>query len=1219
MSSRTESRPTIVVPAVADDVVARIVRASGLSPVTCRVLAARGLVEPADVRAFLEPSLVRDWSPPSVIPGMDDAAEVVAEHVRAGNRILVFGDFDLDGISAAAVAVCGLQRLGADVAAIVPHRFREGYGLTEASLDRALAMKPSLVVTVDCGVSSSREVEMLRAAGVAVVVTDHHEPGDSVPRDVPVANPKLDPTCPSHGLAGAGVALKLIQAVGARMGDMESWKDQAALAMLGTIGDVVPLVGENRALVAYGLSSVRQNPPVGIAALCAVANVDVTSLASDRVAYALAPRLNAAGRMDDPAVALDLLLERDPARAEQLARALDGFNILRQETEADLTAAAMAQAERVLGPDDRVLVLSGDGWHEGVKGIVASRLAHAFGVPTFLFTIIDGEARGSGRSVPSVDLYQAVSAADDLLIRFGGHAAAVGLTMAEERLDEFAARMSGVLSAYDESVFVSRVEVDAEIQLEDASVELVSELDMLSPYGHGNPQPCFVTRRAFMTGRERVGKEANHLRFTAYDGVVSVPAIAFRLRGIDEEVGNDMPVDLVFEVTADEWRGRTRLQLSVREVVPRAVSSEAPAFDLIEDLFAHADEILAREEYAGIEDADSFHTKLAGVTFEGRQTVLGRLSPGDPLRIEREPDNAHDSCACAVFDAAGDQVGFLNRRLSAALAPLIDAGVGYDIEVTDVTGGDDGRSLGLNVLVTRRGSADDAQEDARVRVERRSAFSAMRADERYAELVRAFIGEGTLHPAQVDSLAHLGRGESTLTVMATGRGKSLIFHLHAARIALEQGVASVFVFPLRALVADQAHHLAESFATVGLSVTTVTGESSQAMRDEAFEALRTGSLDVVLTTPEFLDVHAARFARAARIGFLVVDEAHHVGLARAGHRPAYARLGDAVRTLGNPTVLAVTATCGDDAAEVIQAGLGISAVVLDPSVRDNLALEDQRERADKDAYVAALAARGDKVIIYVNSREQSVRIARTIRKRVPEVAARTAFYNGGLARSARHAVEHAFREGSVRVVVATSAFGEGVNIPDIRHVVLYHMPFSSVEFNQMCGRAGRDGALARIHPLFGSKDARLNEMILSSLAPSRDDMASIWRVLKAVADAEGGSIEITNADIATRAKAVAKGFSLDERGVSSAIGVLRDLGLVVSEGSGAYRRIILTPPTGGMKLELESSVRYAEGLDEIGGFRDFREWVLTSDAQSLLARFNRPILPTRDGEGGSPA
>jgi single-stranded-DNA-specific exonuclease len=1176
--------------------------------VAARVLVVRGITSPQDADRFLKPSLDRDWNEPTVIPGMAAAADRVAHAVQGREHILVFGDFDLDGISAAAVVARGLAAMGASVEAVVPHRFKEGYGLSAAAIERAAELKPALVVTVDCGVSSAAEAAILQERGIEVVITDHHEPAEDVPRGVPVADPKLTADCPSRDLAGAGVALKLVQAVGSRLGYRDTWQSLVDLATLGTIADIVPLSGENRALVTAGVASMRRAPRVCISALTAVAGVSPAALSSDSVAYSLAPRLNAAGRMADPQVALDLLLTDDPVRAEELARALDEHNRVRQAVESDLSQAAIALAARTYG-GERALVLAGEGWHEGVKGIVASRMTQLYRVPSFLFSIEEGIARGSGRSVAGVDLFRAVDSCADVLTRFGGHAAAVGLTLPAEDLPRFRERLLQHLDTLPAEQFVVAARVDAEVALDQVSIELGAELQAFEPFGHSNPRPLLAARGVFMNGRQRVGRTADHLKFVAFDGVASVPAIAFRCRDIESLVQHDTAVDMAFEIEVDQWRGRTRAQMIVRDVAEgERPSGQNASAAFIEDLFERADEILAREEYAEIEDAPSFHTKLAGVTFEGRQDVLARLAPGSPLRLVRQPDNPHDENACALFDPRGDQVGYLNRRLAAALSRAVDAGVEYDVEVTEVTGGDDGRSLGVNVLVTRRDAASTAEDEAASRAETRAELGALPAEELEAELVRRFIGDRSLHEAQVRALAELAAGRSTLAVMATGRGKSLIFHLHAARLALRDGAASVFVYPLRALVADQSFHLQEAFASVGLATRTVTGESAQGDRDEAFAALTAGELDAVLTTPEFFHFHAHRFAATERVRFVVVDEAHHVGLARAGHRPAYARLHEALELLGGPEVLAVTATASDDVTSQIRAELSIDAVVLDPTVRDNLAIEDRRGTADKDSYVASLAAAGGKTVIYVNSRERSVQIARMLRKKVPELAFRTAFYNGGLSRSVRNAVERAFRSGDVQVVAATSAFGEGVNISDIRNVVLYHLPFSDVEFNQMSGRGGRDGAVARVHLLYGERDARLNETILSSLAPERDDLAALYRALRTIAEREGEGFEITNAELAERSRVIRRSFSLDERGVSSALGIFRDLGLVTGEGHGAYRRLTLLPST--EKMELTASVRYTEGLDEIEQFQEFRLWALTASADELLHRFNRPILPT---------
>ncbi|MDO8915880.1 MAG: single-stranded-DNA-specific exonuclease RecJ, partial [Coriobacteriia bacterium] len=1170
------------------------------------ILLGRGITDPTQVRRFLHPDLATDWRAPSSIPGMVDAASVVAAAIGEGMRIAVFGDFDADGITATALLTLGLRALGAEVAPLLPHRLNDGYGLGPSSVARLIEDAPGLVVTVDCGIASAREVAELQRAGIGVVVTDHHEPADDVPTGVPVADPKL-PGAPFPGLAGAGVALKLLQAVGEARGRSDLWLDYTDIAAIGTVADVVPLLDENRALVAHGVARMLRDPRPGIAALARVAGIGAGALDAERIAFGLAPRINAAGRMADPSDALELLLAQDAAVADEVALRLDEYNRARQSVEAELLAIALDQASVVLRPGDRALVLAGEGWHEGVKGIVAGRMAVRFGVPTLLFAVKDGVAHGSGRSSGRVDLHAAVASCAHLVTRFGGHAAAVGVTLPVEDLPAFTDHLKEALATLPSDAFEPVLALDAEIPLAGITREMVAEFAALAPFGHDNPRPLVATRGVFMNGRRRVGADGCHLKFEAYDGLTSIPAIAFRCPEVGRAAGTESAVDLAFHVEVDEWHGRDRLQLQVRDLVVHDVPLDSPAAELVDGLFADADRILARGDYEGIADAESFHTKLAGVTFEGRQDVVARLTAGAPLRLQREPENPYDTCACAVFDPLGDQVGFLNRRLAAVLAPAIDEGAVYDVSVSEVTGGENGESLGVNVLVVKRVSEDGiASED---RSARRAELAALPLEALDAELVRHLIGERKLHSAQARSLAHLGGGRSCLTVMATGRGKSLIFHVHAARIALTQHRASVFVYPLRALVADQAFHVTESFARLGLSVGVITGETALATRDEVFASLGDGLIDVLMTTPEFLQRHADRFAGTGRVGFVVIDEAHHVGLARAGHRPAYSRLEDVLETLGRPTVFACTATAGDDVAGVIRSTLGIEETVLDPSVRDNLSVADRRGSGDKVVQLAALAARGDKTIVYVNSREQSIRLASKIREASAAMQHRTAFYNGGMARPARHAVERAFREGAITAVVATSAFGEGVNIPDVRHVVLFHVPFNRVEFNQMCGRCGRDGAPATVHLLFGERDARLNELIIESTAPDADDLRALYAVVRDRSAASGdGWVEATNADLAEDVRLRRPKTRLSDKGVSTGVGVFRELGLVTGEGLGGYRRLRLEPAPEA-KVDLASSVRYGEGLEEARDFSEFRTWVITSPADDLLHAFNRPILP----------
>ena len=448
--------------------------------------------------------------------------------------------------------------------------------------------------------------------------------------------------------------------------------------------------------------------------------------------------------------------------------------------------------------------------------------------------------------------------------------------------------------------------------------------------------------------------------------------------------------------------------------------------------------------------------------------------------------------------------------------------------------------------------------------------------------------------------------------MGTGRGKSLIFHVHAAREAVLRGRASIFVYPLRALVADQAYHLSSTMAALGIGVGVLTGETVEAARDDVFAGLASGRTGIVLTTPEFLSIHCDRFARSGRIGFVVIDEAHHAGLAKGGDRSAYLDMPDILKALGDPVVLAATATATAPVVAELARVLPITRTVVDETVRENLQLEDDRDLASRENRLVSIVATGEKTVIYVNSRDQSVALAKTLRKRVPDCATCIAFYNAGLARSDRRRVEEAFRDGSLSCIVSTSAFGEGVNLPDIRHVVLYHMPFGAIEFNQMSGRAGRDGQPAVIHLLYSSRDARINERLLDCYAPERDELVTLYRALQTMWRSNRGktgddSFSASDIDIAQMCLAIDARTPVDERSVASGLGIFEELGFCRVSGFDDTRRIAMAENPG--RVQLSRSIRYLEGLRSRMEFSAFRSWALDSCASDMLAKVNRPIVP----------
>lgn len=1090
----------------------RLASALGVAPLVARIMVAHGIGGVEEGRLFLTPSLERDWADPLIIPGMAEVAARVERAVRDGEVIAVFGDFDVDGITSTCLLTEALRQLGACVHPFIPHRFEEGYGLTAQALDRVVeACEPSLVITVDNGIAARDEVVALASRGIDIVVTDHHEPSDLVPVGIPVTDPKMVDESPSRELAGAGVALKLVQILGERLGQPQLWRSYTEVAALGTVSDMMCLTPENRALVADGIAHMRATARPGYIALAAVTRTDLSTITADALSFSLIPRLNAAGRMADPTLALDLLLARDAVEAGRLAAALEEINQQRRAIEAELTGQAEELAERTYD-GSRAIVVGGEGWHEGVKGIVASRLVNRYHVPALLFSIEDGVARGSGRSVGSVNLFEAVEKCSDLLIRFGGHAGAVGVTCAVENLDALRDRLNAVLADLPAEDFEDRGEIAATVGLDELDIETIRQIGMLEPFGQGNRVPLLAVRGVTMCERAVVGKTGDHMRFIATDGAASVPAIMFRAPEVEQLVNCDTVVDLVFEAVAECWQGRVKPKLMVKDILCR--SCEEP------------------------------------------------VSAGEAL--------------VRVGERAGEGDHASKPTCARPCATSVDA-------------------------------------------DRRAALARLPYEQLTRNLIHTFIGSAEPHRAQMEALDALKERRGVLAVMGTGRGKSLIFHVHAVREAILNGSASIFVYPLRALVTDQAYHLQETLASLGVRVGVLTGDTPTVARDRAFSLLGAGKLDIVLTTPEFLSIHRARFAASRRIGFVVVDEAHHVAGAKGGDRTAYLDMPQILHDLLDPTVLAVTATASAEVAAEIRRLLPVDAQVVDAAVRENLELDDGRDLSSRENRLVSIVATGQKSVVYVNSRDQAQALCRTLRRRVPELGARIAFYHAGLTRPERASVEAAFRDGELACIVSTSAFGEGVNVPDIRHVVLYHMPFGDIEFNQMSGRAGRDGAPASIHLLYSGRDARINERLLDAAAPDRRELVTLYRALQTMwrrhrGGAPTGPLPASDLDIAQMCLAVDARTPVDERAVPSGLAIFEELGFAHVAGDDDVRAIEMVENPG--HVDLNRSILYLEGLHARREFSAFRDWALSASAHDMLTRINRPITP-QVHEGGA--
>ncbi len=561
--------------------VAATAAALDVPPVIARLLCQRGLDDPESARRFLAPSLDH-LHDPFLLAGMREAVDRLAGAIARRERIVVHGDYDVDGVTSTILVRRAIELLGGDVDHFVPDRLRDGYGLQPESIERLHAAGARVVVSVDCGIRADQAARRARALGVDLIITDHHEPDAALPDALAVINPKrLDCAYPEKTLAGVGVALKLVQALlGASGRGAKLLPHFVKIAAIGTLSDVVPLTGENRVIAHHGLASLSAGPhAAGLAALLEESGLLGKRVDGFHVGFVLGPRVNAAGRMHSADLALDLLLIRgqDEAartRARALARRLSEENAKRQEHE----AAILAGARRVVEHDlevgaHNVLVVADTGWHRGVVGIVASKLVETYHKPSLVLSIEDGLAHGSARSIPAFDMLGALESCADLLLRFGGHRLAAGVTLEAQRVGELRRRLAAwAAERLSPDDLIPRLAIHAPLALREISPEVLDGLTRLGPFGPANPKPVFRAGPVALMGTPRTIKE-RHLKLLFRQDGRTLPAMAWRAadRGAYLTANRDA-LELAYSVEAGEYQGVPTVELTVADVrVPAGV------------------------------------------------------------------------------------------------------------------------------------------------------------------------------------------------------------------------------------------------------------------------------------------------------------------------------------------------------------------------------------------------------------------------------------------------------------------------------------------------------------------------------------------------------------------------------------------------------------------------------------------------------------------------
>ncbi|HOT96255.1 MAG TPA: single-stranded-DNA-specific exonuclease RecJ [bacterium] len=554
---------------VSTEEISKLSQSLRIPPIIARMLLCRGISGSTAAQRFFEPSLDLLYDP-FLLHDMQRAVDRLRKAILSDEKILIYGDYDVDGITSVSFLYLILKELGAEVSYYIPDRQSEGYGLSINGIEEARQFGTNLIITVDCGITGHVEIDAAHALGIDVIVCDHHEPGETLPNAYAVIDPKLEnSTYPFRELAGVGVTYKLCQGLLLRMEiDLSILENYLELVAIGTAADIVPLVDENRVFVKEGIERLNESENIGIRALLQVAGLGGKEISTGHIVFIIAPRINAVGRMGDAQRAVKLLTTADPDEAMEIANILEQENRHRKNVDEETYSQALTIAEEQYAQGSaRSLILHQRGWHPGVIGIVASRVVERFYRPTVLISVDNGVGKGSARSIEGFDLHDALKQCEDLLIGFGGHKYAAGLSIAEEQIPAFHERFEKVAaSRLQAEQLIPKLTIDAELRLYEIDALFLKLLRMFAPFGPLNTRPVFMSRNLQVFGTPTI-VGGNHLKFKVRDGGAAFEVIGFNMGGMLSRIQQtERALDLVYVIEENEYNGRKTIQLRAKDL-----------------------------------------------------------------------------------------------------------------------------------------------------------------------------------------------------------------------------------------------------------------------------------------------------------------------------------------------------------------------------------------------------------------------------------------------------------------------------------------------------------------------------------------------------------------------------------------------------------------------------------------------------------------------------
>lgn len=1074
-----------------DQIAARKIAAKlGLSMITAQILVNRGITTVEEAQEFFQLDLDHLLDP-FLLHDMEIAINRLVQGFQKGERMVIFGDYDVDGITGTSTLYRVFKKVGANVDYYIPDR-SEGYGLNEDAVRRLAQSGYTLILTVDNGISCLKEVEVANAVGIDVIITDHHEPPEKVPNAVAVINPKLE-CCqyPFPELAGVGVGFKLCQALAQRLNSPALANyvlEQLDLVTLGTIADIVPLVKENRVIAANGLKMIEKTKNPGLRELIKVSGLQDRTISAGHIGFGLGPRINAIGRIDNPILGVELFTTDNREYATELAEKMDQANRKRQMIEEKIMNQAVEMIEAGGLNQSHGIVLASPDWSAGVIGIVASKLVERYYRPTILIAIQeDGIGKGSARGIRGIHLYDALNFCGEYLNGYGGHEMAAGLSVNADQIDVF----RQAFQKYAEKVLTSNdlvpyIKIDAEVQMNNLDFTLLNELEKLEPHGMGNARPLFAIRKVAHQHR-LVGSLEEHLKIDVSNGKKRISGIGFRMADKVSELKVNQKIDVTFSLERNVWQGRESLQMVLSDLKGTEIS-------YVEELYEQAEMSLHRP-------INRWFTQEELIDGQKRRQLLSELTDQESLH----------------------QLG--------------------DFLMEDFH------------LSSSTPETDDLPDSENV-------------------------------PTQVNELLQLLFAGKNILRVSSNHYKNL---LEMMTYVFYQGIRNqkitCILYPHRGMVENQYKLLKRYIPGLGMRIYRSSNLLTFQEQSELNQVLESGELDLLLTTPEYLEVYLDKFKLLrGYIRFLVIEEVEQFG---SFTKEYISNLSD---QLDQPQILSTTTQGIQAFQEELVDRFELDDVLVDTDRWTNLQVIDQRKVRKKDAYLTQLLHKQGKLLVFVNSPEMSIVLAQRLRQSVPELEEKILFYHERLSYQEQLKIEADFKQSKIKVLVSTQAFGL-MQIPDIRHIVIYHLSSHQREFLQQIRMGTLDGQHRWVHLMYGVDDQKLVQKVLDRVGPGRELLVKIYLLLQKLTDAKD--------QIRLSPHKLAESFGTERESVLIGLKVFEELELLQIEEERSQFVVKLLPKPK-QKLDLYSSIMYNEGTLDKKYFNEFCQMAFAENVEKLV-------------------